>query len=125
MGDKTAYVLKAELRRMMAKISKEARAAFGQVLADSAEVYRENLEQAVAEVFSRQRRHDKEMVRKVATELANGLGQSVNRVGDLIERQNGRLAEDLISQVGQLEDVLKKRTPEEVLIRYQNNGQSK
>jgi len=125
VGDKTADALQAELRRMMTKIGKDAKAAFGQIVVDSVETYRENLERIVAEVFSRQRRHDKDMVRKVAAGLADGLGQSVNRVGDLIERQNGRLAEDMISQVGQLEEALRKRTPEEVLIRYQNNGHTK
>lgn len=120
--DKTAHALQAELRRMMAEVGKDAKAAFGQIVADSGDVYRENLERAVAEVFSRQRRHDKDMVRKLAAELADGMGQSVNRVGDLIERQNGNLAEGMIHQVGRLEETLRNRTPEEVLIRYPHNG---
>jgi len=120
--DKTAHALQAELRRMMEMVGKDAKAAFGQIVADSGDVYRENLERAVAEVFSRQRRHDKDMVRKVAAELADGLGQSVSRVGDLIERQSGKLADDMMHQVGRLEKTLRKRVPQDVLIRYQTNG---
>lgn len=121
-SDKTTPVLQAELRKLMVKMAIEAKAAFGKILEGSANAYREGLEKAVMEVFAAQRMHDGEMVKKVAAEVANGLGQSVNRVSDLLEKQNGRLAEDMIRQVGQLEKVLQNRTPEEVVIRYQHNG---
>ena len=121
-SDKTVHVLTAELRCLTGKIAEEAKAAFEQILKDSANTYRENLEQAVETVFSLQRRHDKNMVRKVAAELAAGLGQSVHRVSDLLEQQNDRHAENMIQHVGQLEKALQNRTPEEILIRYQHNG---
>jgi len=121
-SDKATPVLQAELRRLTAKMAAEAKAAFTRILEESANAYREGLKNAVMEVFAAQRLHDADMVKTVALEVANGLGQSVHRVGDLLERQNGRLAEDMIRQVGQLEKTLRNRTPEEVVIRYQHNG---
>jgi hypothetical protein len=120
--DKIAAALRGELRRIVQKVGEDAKVAFGQIVASSADVYREKLERAVVEVFSRQRRHERDLVRKLADELVVGLGQSVNRVGDLIERQNGNLAEGMIHQVGRLEETLRNRTPQEVLIRYPHNG---
>jgi biopolymer transport protein ExbB/TolQ len=120
--DKATPVLQAELRKITAKIAVEAKAAFERLLEESAGAYRDTLERAVQEVFAAQRRHDESMVKKVTAEVADRLGQSVHRVGDLLERQNGRLAEDMIRQVGQLENTLRNCTPEEVVIRYQTNG---
>jgi biopolymer transport protein ExbB/TolQ len=121
-SEKTSHVLHAELRRVVAKIAAEAKAAFAGILEDSANAYRDRLEQAVSEAFMAQRKHEELLVQRLAAEVANNLGQSVHRVGDLLERQNGRLAENMICQFGQLEKTLRNRTPEEVVIRYQHNG---
>lgn len=121
-GDTTTSTLHSELRRVTNRLTTEAKAAFGQLLEVSATAYRQTLEQVIEDVFAHQRRRDSEMVKRVAAEVANSLGQSVNRVGDLVQRQNGRLAEGVIDQVGKLEKVLRNRTPEEVVIRYQRNG---
>jgi len=112
----------ADLRKLMVKIAADAKAAFAEIIESSAKNYRESLEKVVTEVFATQRKHDGQIVNQVAAEVAAGLGQAVGRVGDLIERQNGRLAADMIRQVGQLEKTLQNRTPEEVVIRYQHNG---
>lgn len=121
-GDKTTDVLRAELRQLTQAIAAEAKDSFQNMLADSADMYRKNLEDAVESVFLLQRKHDKNMVARLAAELANGLGQSVHRVGDLLEQQNGRLAENMTEHVDRLEKALQSRTPEEIHIRYQHNG---
>jgi biopolymer transport protein ExbB/TolQ len=124
-ADKTAPVLQAELRRLTARMAAEAKAAFAKMLEESAKAFRDGLTSAVMDELAAQRTHHADMVKNVAHEVADGLGQSVNRVGDLLERQNGRLAEDMIRQMGQLETTLRNRTPEEVVIRYQHNGHAK
>jgi biopolymer transport protein ExbB/TolQ len=121
-GDDSVHAMQTELRRLTVKIGAEAKQIFEQMIKDSAEAYRDNLERAFQDVFMLQRRNDKEMVKQIAAELAASLGQSVHRVGDLVEHHNGRLAENMIQHVGQLEKVLRNRIPEEVIVRYQHNG---
>jgi hypothetical protein len=121
-GDDSVHAMQTELRRLTAKIGAEAKQAFEQIIKDSTESYRDNLERAFQDVFMLQRRNDKDMVKQIAAELAASLGQSVHRVGDLVEHHNGRLAENMIQHVGQLEKVLRNRIPEEVVVRYQHNG---
>jgi biopolymer transport protein ExbB/TolQ len=119
-SETTARVLQGELRKVVSRIAVEAKAAFARILEDSADAYRDRLAQAVDEAFSAQRKHEMSLIEKLAAEVASGLGQSVHRVGDLLERHNGRLAEDMICHFGQLERTLRDGTPKELVIRYQH-----
>lgn len=121
-ADRNVQALEKELRRMSEKIAAEAKASFEHIVKDATAVCREALERAVASVLARQQRHDKTVADRIAAEITAGLGRSVEGIGGMLERQNGRLAEDMVQHVGRLEKALHNRTPEEILIRYQQNG---
>lgn len=124
-GDKSAHVLYVELRRLTRTMAAEARASFGQIVENGANACREARQRTVADVFALQRMHDREMIDEVAADVADRLAESLHNVSNLIERQNGRLAEGMIRQVGQLERAIRRQTPEELVVRYHRNGQAK
>jgi hypothetical protein len=121
-ANRSTDVLQAELRRLTRKIADEAQLAFGKLLETSAQTYREQLEHAVQAVLAAQRAHDERMVHKLATDVGSSLRGSLDTVGDLIKEHNGQMAEVVIREVGQLRTALRRRTPEEVIIRYQEEG---
>jgi hypothetical protein len=121
-NDNANGVLQAELRRVTRKIAAEAEATFGKMLQHAGEALQTHLARAVEEAFASQRKHEQDILGKMADNVAGRLAHSLQDMGIRLERHNGQLAEGMIQQVGQLERALRNRTPEEVIVRYRHNG---
>ena len=130
-ADRTAEVLQAELRRLTQRMAEEAKLAFGKLLETSAQTYREQLEHAVQAVLAAQRAHDERMVHKLMAQVGESLRGSLGTLGEVIKEHNGHMAEAVVREVGHLGTAIRRRTPEEVIIRYQqdssvnNNGHAR
>jgi len=111
-----------ELRALTAEIVKDTGSKFEAHLAGASESYRSGLDQAFKKILTERQKHGERMVGRVASRIDRRLSQSIDQVGRLIERQNGRSARDFTSRIGQLEKTLRKRTPTDVIIRYPHDG---
>ncbi len=117
-------VLRAELRALTLGIVEEAAAGFRQLGEESRDSLRDSVRQAMLEGSDAQRRREEAMVAKLASDVSRSMDQSLKAIGALLEKQNGRAAKDFVQQVRQLEKTLRRRTPDEVIIRYDHNGHS-
>jgi len=114
---------RAELRALTSEILSEAKSTFEEILLDASRSFRLLIDGAVKEVWKEQREHDEAMVEKVASQISDRLGKSVDRIGNLIEKSDSRLTKDLMSQLKKLEETLRKKNhPAEVIIRYEKDG---
>ena len=130
-ADRTADVLQAELRRLARKVAEEAKLAFGQLLATSAETYREQLEARRPGRAGRSASTRRADGTQAQLEMGSSLRGSLETVGDLIKQHNGQMAEAVVREVGQLRTAIRRRTPEQLIIRYpqdssvNNNGHAR
>jgi len=115
---------RSELRALTAEIVAETKSKFEKFLLDTAVSHYLNLDRAVRGALSKQREREEAMVEKVASRIAERLGESIAHVGKLIEKHNGRSTKDFVSKISRLEKALRKRTPDEVIIRYEHDGNS-
>jgi hypothetical protein len=118
----TTDALRVELRALAVAIAGEANDCFQQALQTSTDAYRENLQAALKQTFDVERARDRKMVQTVAAEVATGLARAVQAMAQEAEAQNRRLVNEMTLQMGQLEQALRNRTPEEIIIRYQHHG---
>lgn len=115
--------LRGELRVIAAGVLAEAKQLFQDLLADSAAVHRHQVAAAVQDVFRAQRGRERRMVVKVAALVSRRLSRSIDAAGQRVSQHNGQVAAGLIREFRQLNGALRKTVPNEVLIRYQHNGQ--
>lgn len=112
-------VFRAELRAITAGITQEAVVAFGQALAGSVEGLRASVDAALNALVRDQKANQE----RAQAELAKSLG-AIRTVVD----QHGTRATALIeSGLSRLAKLLRRRTPDEVIIRYapqKSNGES-
>ncbi len=116
-------VLQAELRALTGEIATLAKATFEELLRSSAENYRRGLDDATRKVFSQRQAHEEAAIGKVAAAVADRVGQSVDRLGTLVDRHNGDAWKEFLRQLGKMEKAIRKRVPSEVVVRYERNGQ--
>jgi len=118
--DKTVDALRTELRSLAGAIADEAHSSFESVLKKAVQTYQEGLGEAIRAIHQQERARDIEMVQRIATQTRTHLAEAVENVAARVQEHNSHTAGEVARQVAQLEQALRNRTPEEVIIRYQH-----
>jgi len=120
-ANETIDALRTELNQLGSAVAVEAGAAFKELLGQTAAEYRDSQSNVVEQIFDRQRRHDRETVDRLAERTATHMAEAVAVMVEQVELHNRDLVKEVTRQIGQLEQALHDRTPEEVIIRYRHD----
>lgn len=113
--DKATYVIYAELCRVTKQIGEDAKSMFADVLANSVAALRDVLSEAVQDQSER-------IAEQLPQTVSRGMADAMAHATRLLDQRHASLAERMTRQMGRLETTLRNRTPEEVIIRYRENG---
>jgi hypothetical protein len=115
-------IFRTELRVITTEILEEALVKCTDILNRVEESFRVHLESAGKNIFEKQRNYEKTMITQIASHIALRMNESIDQVGNLIDKHNAHAAKKLGAQLSQLEKTIRKRVPNQVIIRYDNNG---
>jgi biopolymer transport protein ExbB/TolQ len=113
--------LRAELRAMMAQVAADAKASYAALLTDLTESYKSSLARLVAGALAEGQDRETALVEAIG----NSVAEAVKTIGTILRDQNGALAKEIAQQIDELGRQLTKGmicVPEEVVIRYPQNG---